>query len=317
MKNKLICKTWLLCVLTLCTLQLAKAQKFTLPVLPDTQVEVDVKPQMLYSQLRWIAANQKKLNIPIVLHVGDIVNYDNWDHWKRASKIFEVLDSAKVPYALTLGNHDTEAVGEHNGGAAPGNVNANLRKTTKFNTSFPVSRFTAQVGRYEPNKSDNAFYTFKAGGLKWLVLTLEFCARQGPVDWANTVIEKYPKHNVIILTHYHLTTAGVINQTNAGYGDLTNQAIYDQMIKKHQNVLMVLSGHVVTTAHRTDVGDKGNTIYQLLQNYQSFDAGGGYIRLLDIDTKAGTLSASMYSPFYNITKDDESKFSITGIKFIK
>jgi len=203
MKTKLILKIALLWLLAIGTLQIAQAQKFTLPVLPDTQVEVDVKPQMLYSQLRWITTNQKKLNIPIVLHVGDIVNYDNWEHWKRASKIFEVLDSASVPYALTLGNHDTEAVGEHNGGAAPGNVNANLRKTTKFNTSFPVKRFTAQVGRYEPNKSDNAFYTFKAGGLKWLVIALEFCARQGPVDWANTGIEKYPKYNVIILTHSH------------------------------------------------------------------------------------------------------------------
>jgi hypothetical protein len=317
MKNTFIGKVLLLWLFTQSTLQVAKAQKFTLPVLPDTQVEVDVKPEMLYSQLRWIATNQKNLNIPIVLHVGDIVNYDNWDHWKRASKIFEVLDSAKVPYALTLGNHDTEAVGEHSGSAAPGDVNANLRKTTKFNTSFPVTRFTAQAGRYEPNKSDNAFYTYKAGGLKWLVITLEFCARQGPVNWANKVIEKYPRHNVIILTHFHLTSKGDINQTNAGYGDLTNQAIYDQMIKKHKNVLFVLSGHVVTTAHRTDVGDQGNTIYQLLQNYQSFDAGGGYIRLLEIDPKAGTLSASMYSPFYDITKNDESKFTISGIKFIK
>ena len=134
---------------------------------------------------------------------------------------------------------------------------------------------------------------------------------------ANTVIDKYPKHNVIILTHYHLTPKGEINQTNAGYGDLTNQAIYDQMIKKHQNVLLVLSGHVVTSAHRTDVGDKGNTIYQLLQNYQSLDYGGGFIRLLEIDPKAGTLSASMYSPYYKITKEDESKFSLSGLKFIK
>jgi hypothetical protein len=317
MKHKLITRIVLICLLSQVGLSVAHAQRFTIPVLPDTQVEVDARPEMLYSQLRWIATNKKASKIPIVLHVGDVVNYDNWEHWERASKIFKVLDSAKVPYALALGNHDTEAVGVHNGGAAPGNVNANLRKTTKFNTCFPVKRFSAQVGRYEPNKSDNSFYTFKAGGLNWLVVTLEFCARQGPVDWANTVIDKYPKHNVIILTHYHLTPKGEINQTNAGYGDLTSQAIYDQMIKKHHNILFVLSGHVVTSAHRTDVGDKGNTIYQLLQNYQSLDYGGGYIRLLEIDPKAGTLSASMYSPFYNITKNDESKFSISGIKFIK
>lgn len=293
------------------------AEPFTLPVLPDTQVEVNIKPEMLHSQLAWIVKNQQALKIPIVLHVGDIVDWNNVKHWETASSAFKVLDEAKIPYALAVGNHDTAAVGEFSGSAAPGNVNANLRITDKFNSYFPVSRFTAQKGRYETDKSDNAYYTFEAGGLNWLVLTLEFCARQGPVDWANTILPQFPKHNVIILTHFHLNSKGEINQNNAGYGNLTTQSVYDQFIKKHANVVLVLSGHVDSSAHRTDQGEKGNTIYQILQDYQTQDAGGGYIRLLDIDTEAGTIAARMYSPFYDKTNDDASKFSLTGIKFIK
>jgi hypothetical protein len=295
----------------------AFAEPFTLPVLPDTQVEVNRKPEMIESQLAWLVKNAAPMKMPIVLHVGDIVDFHNDMQWTRASTEFKVLDDAKIPYALAVGNHDTAAVGENSGSAAPGNVNANLRNTTKFNTYFPVARFTAQKGRYEEGKSDNAYYTFEAGGLKWLVLTLEFCARQGPVDWANEVIPKFPDHNVIILTHFHLTSKGEINQTNAGYGNLTSQSIFDQMIKKHPNVVLVLSGHVDTSAWRTDPGEKGNTIYQILQDYQGEDAGGGYIRLLDIDPDAGTIKARMYSPFYDKTKDDKSKFEITGIKFIR
>jgi hypothetical protein len=153
--------------------------------------------------------------------------------------------------------------------------------------------------------------------VKFLVLTLEFCARQGPVDWANTVLAAYPKTNAIILTHYHLNPNGEINPTNAGYGNLTSQSVYDQMIKKHPNVLMVLSGHVDSSAHRTDIGEGGNTIYQMLQDYQTTDGGGGYIRLLEIDPDAGTIKAKMYSPFYDKTKDDQSQFSFEGVKFIK
>lgn len=297
--------------------KLASAHPFTLPVLPDTQVAVKARPEMLNSQVNWLAQHKKPLRIPIVLHVGDIVDFNNFDHWERASRAFQVLDEAKVPYALAVGNHDTAAVGQFSGSAAPGNVNANLRNTAKFNAYFPVSRFPAQRGRYIPDKSDNAYYTFRAGGLKWLVVTLEFCARPGPVDWANTVLASHPNHNVIILTHFHLTSNGQINQNNAGYGDLTCQAIYDRMIKKHANVLMVLSGHVVTSARRTDVGEKGNTIYQILQDYQSQDSGGGYIRLFDIDTNQGTIAARMYSPFYNKTKEDASQFSFSGVKFIR
>jgi len=297
-------------------IQLATAQKFVLPVLPDTQIEVRAKPEMFFSQLNWLVQKKDSLKIPIVLHVGDIVDYDNISHYETASKGFKILDSARVAFALAVGNHDTEAVGENSGSAAPGNVNQNLRKTTKFNSYFPVSRFTLQKGRYEENKSDNAYYTFKAGKLKWLVLTLEFCARQGPVDWANKVIAANPKHNVIILTHFHLTSKGEINHTNAGYGDLTTQAIFDQMIKKHENVRMVLSGHVVTSAHRVDKGEKGNNIYQVLQDYQSIDSGGGYIRLLEIDPKAKTISGKMYSPYYKIEKNDASSFSFKDVDFL-
>jgi len=226
------------------------------------------------------------------------------------------LDNARVPYAITLGNHDTGAVGEHSGSAAPGNVNANLRNTDRFNTYFPVKRFTAQKGRFEKNKSDNAFYTFKAGGMNWLVLTLEFCSRPAPVEWAIQVISKHPKHNVIILTHYHLNAKGIIGQDNAGYGDLSPQEVYDQLIKQSANVRIVLSGHTGSSVHRDDIGLKGNHIYQILQDYQGEDNGGGFIRLLEIDPGSKTMSAKMYSPFYNRTKTDSSQFLFTGVDFV-
>jgi hypothetical protein len=292
------------------------AQKFVLPVFPDTQVEVNQKPEMFYSQVNWLKQSKDSLNFPMVLHVGDIVDYNNFEHWDKASEGFDILDRSGLPYALALGNHDTYAVGEHSGSAAPGDVNANLRITTKFNDYFPVSRFTHQRGRYEEGKSDNAYYTFRAGGLYWMVVSLEFEARQGPIDWANKVIAEHPSYNVIIITHFHLTTKGTINQTNAGYGNLTNQAIYDQLIKVQPNILMVLSGHVGTSAWRIDEGVKGNKIYQVLQDYQGQDAGGGYLRLLDIDSKAGTIGAKMYSPYYKITKTDSSQFSFNDVTFI-
>jgi len=305
-----------LAVVAILIFQSVQAQKFVIGILPDTQVEVNVRPEMLISQMNWLAAKRDSLNMPIVLHVGDIVDFNNVIHYERASAGFKILDDAKVPYAVCLGNHDTDAVGENTGSAAPGNTNTNLRITGKFNTYFPVLRFTAQKGRFEENKSDNAYYVFEAGGLKWLVVSLEFCARPAPVDWANTVIPKYPDHNVIILTHLHLTGAGIIDQRNAGYGDLSPQQIFDRMIKKHSNIRFVFSGHTGTSVYRVDAGENGNEIYQILQDYQGQDSGGGYIRLVEIDPKAGTIDCKMYSPFYNLTKTDYSKFSLTGVEFV-
>lgn len=289
-----------------------QAQKFVIPVLPDTQNEVRHKPAMFMSQMQWIAAEKDSLNIPFVLHVGDVVDSNNDVEFERASKGFLILDKAKIPYAIAVGNHDTDRASKE-----VGDANDNLRTTKLFNSYFPVKRFKSQKGRFEKNKSDNALYTFKAGGLKWLVMTLEFCARQEVVDWANKILPKYPGYNVIVLTHYFLNGKGEIAPNNSGYGDLTCQSIYDQLIKKHANIRMVICGHTGSSTWRDDVGDHGNHIYEILQDYQGEDNGGGYMRLLEIDPQAGTISAKMYSPVYNKTRDDYSKFSFSGVKFVR
>ncbi|MBW8332313.1 MAG: metallophosphoesterase [Prolixibacteraceae bacterium] len=291
------------------------AQKFTIPVMPDTQGEVGDKPEMLISQLKWIVDKKDSLNIPFVLHVGDIVNFDNHGHWQTASDCFKILDDAKMPYVLCLGNHDTEAVGENTGSAAPGNVNLNLRKTTKFNTYFPVSRLMGQQGRFEEGKSDNAYYTFKAGGLDWMIVSLEFCARLSPVRWANKVVADHPNHNVIILTHYHLNGSGDISERNAGYGDLSPYEIYDMLIKKHPNILMVLSGHTGNSTFRNDRGENGNRIYQILTDYQNENHGDGYLRLLDINPERRYMLGKVYSP-YNGKDKCEALIRFMGVNFI-
>ena len=304
-------------LLLLITCQPAFGGKFLIPVLPDTQCEVSANPAMFTSQLNWIVANRAASNIAFVLHVGDIINWDTADHqmWITASNGFRALDNAAIPYVLAVGNHDTAAV-TNGGGAAPGSAHTNVRITTQFNSFFPVSRFPAQRGRYESTKSDNAWYTFEAGGLHWLVLSLEFCARQAPVDWAKTVLASHTNYNAIVVTHFHLASNGTINQSNAGYGDLSPQQIYDQLISQYPNVRLVLSGHVDSSAWRNDPGVNGNRIYQLLQDYQSTDNGAGYMRLLEIDTTARTISARMFSPYYNLTKTNSSLFSFSNVAFV-
>ncbi len=290
--------------------------KFTIPILPDTQEAVSGRQDMFFSQMNWLAKAKDSLKFPIVLHVGDLVNFDTITHFETASKGYMILDKAKLPYVIALGNHDTEAVLPDNGSAAPGNVNANLRKTFKFNRYFPVSRFTLQKGRFEEGKSDNSYYTFNAGRKKWLVIALEFCAREGAAQWMDQVMKSHPNHNVIVVTHYHLNPKGDIAASNAGYGDMKVIDIFNKYIKPNKNAFMVVSGHVCYSAHRVDNGEYGNPIYQLLQNYQCKDDGGGYIRLLEIDTKKKTIHAKMYSPYYNNTLNDESVFTIENVKFV-
>ena len=296
--------------------QTARAQKFTLAVFPDTQTAVNYRPAMLTSQVRWIVGNAPKRNIKFVLHVGDLVDWHDDYQWKVADEGMAVLDRAGIPYAIAVGNHDTAAV-DVGGSAAPGNVRANLRDTTHFNHHFPPQRFRAQQGRMDEGRSDNSWHTFEAGGLDWLVLVLELWPRQHAIDWAQGVVTAHPNHNVIVLTHMHVDGRGNLPANHGGYGDTGPQHLFDTLLSQHPNILLVLSGHVGTTAWRDDAGVHGNRVYQLLQNYQGQDRGGGFLRLLEIDPAQGRIDAYMYSPYYDTRKDDHSRFSFESVKFIR
>lgn len=296
----------------------ARAEKFTLVVLPDTQIAVRARPELTHSQMEWIVSNRAARNIPFVLHVGDVVDWDTpeLEQWVTASACFERLDEARIPYAIAVGNHDTAAV-QPGGAAAPGDVRANLRVTDSFNRFFPVGRFTAQGGRMEAGKSDNAWYAFRAGGVDWLVVALELWARPAPVEWANGIVAAHPHHNVIVLTHSHLNSRGEIETRNGGYGDQSPRHIYEHFVAKHANVRFVFSGHVGDSAWREDLGEHGNRIIQILQCYQNRDAGGAYLRLVEIDPEAGTVEASMYSPFHDKAPDDGSGFSFDQVNLVR
>src|SRR5690606_35065800 len=151
------------------------------------------------------------------------------EQYARASGAFELLDAAKMPYVLTIGNHDSAAVKE-GGSAAPGNVNLNLRNTATFNEYFPLSRFPLLQGTYEPGKIDTAYPTFRPGGVDWLVINLELWARTGPLDWAASVVEAHPHHNVIVLTHALTTARNEIQPNNGGYGDNKVETILDRLV---------------------------------------------------------------------------------------
>lgn len=316
MRTKLNWNITFLCTLLFFSSNMVSAQKFTIPVFPDTQEAVSGKRGIFFSQLEWITSRADSLKAPMALHVGDLVNFDNFDQWELASVGMRILDRTNLPYAISLGNHDTGAVGMFSGSAAPGNVNVNLRNTHKFNYFFPVNRFPLQKGRFEKDKSDNSYYIFEAGNVKWIVVSLEFCAREAAAQWMDKVLKEHPDYNAIILTHYHLNPRGDISQNNAGYGDMKVIDIFEQYIKPNKNVLLVLSGHVPGSAWRVDQGPEGNNIYQILQNFQNREEG--YLRLLEIDTEKGTISAKLYSPYLNKTRDDErSAFSFSDVKFIR
>lgn len=317
---------WALLLVLLCSGQ--KKTSFMMVLLPDTQNYSAGYPEIFKSQTAWIAKNAD--DISFVLHQGDITNNNTEQQWKNAVGAFNMIDS-KVPYTFVLGNHD---IGD--------NGKANVRNTDLFNRFLPYekySRMTSFGGAYESGKMDNTWHAFRAGRLNWLILSLEFGPRNKVLDWAASVIEAHPKHRIIINTHAYMYS----DDTRMGKGkahkwlpkdyglgkDTGSEAVNDgeqmweKLIKKYPNIILVLSGHVLNDGTGTLVseGVQGNKVYQMLANYQSGvegseKGGNGFLRMIYIDTKASTISVKTYSPYLNEYKTDPSQqFTFKNVKF--
>ncbi|KAF1022499.1 MAG: hypothetical protein GAK30_01086 [Paracidovorax wautersii] len=94
--------------------------RFALAVLPDTQfysryATLDENNQYMrrygsepfMAQTYFTASNAEDLNIPFLIHLGDVVDQVRKpDQWKVADQAMRVLETAKVPYSILAGNHD-------------------------------------------------------------------------------------------------------------------------------------------------------------------------------------------------------------------
>ena len=99
--------------------------------------------------------------------------------------------------------------------------------------------------------------------------------------------------------------------------------LWDKLIKKHPNIMMVFSGHVLKSGVGTLVstGDHNNKVYQMLANYQkgvnnSKNGGDGYLRIIRVDRNKSEISVKTYSPWLNKYKNDsEHEFTFSNVTF--
>ena len=268
---------------------------------PDTQQEVlRSSDGRFVNRTQWLVANRAKLDLRFVTHTGDVVNWDTPDHsqYAVARNAFNVLNSAGIPYSLSIGNHDSQATGV--GGAArdASRSHALQRDTSVFN-AYLNRQATDLAGAYQAGKVDNTFHIFSAGGKGWLVLNLELWPRPAVVAWAEQVVKTHPKLNVIVVTHSYLSATGSVVNDNGGYGDTSPQYLYTHLVGKYANVKMVFSGHTGQAGHWAARGAHGNRIDYFLTTIHSTTTNP--IRLVKINTKTGTVTSRVYSPWTKAT----------------
>jgi hypothetical protein len=292
-------------------------QPFTLVALPDSQCytrEFSGGARDIFTaQTQWIANHKDASNIVFVLHEGDITDGNSAPEWTNATTSIGLLDGV-VPYALAVGNHDG-LVGSQN-------------QTAPFNQFFPVSRFQNLPtfgGVFESNRMDNCFHLFTAGGLDWLVFSLEYGPRNEVLTWANQVATNYPNRRVIVLTHAHIYSDNTLHGSSTnhlwlptGDGRANNGTnVWEKFLRHHANMAFVFNGHMLNsgTGRLVGVADHGNQVFQMLANYQmNAFGGGGFLRIIQFFPDQDKMSVKTYSPFLGSwLTDTNNQFAYTNL----
>jgi len=292
----------------------AKASPFTLAVIPDTQQEVLAPGDTrMRDRSRWLAKQSRARDLKYVMHTGDLVNWGWLDpqQYAVASAAMKPLERRGIPYAIAPGNHDTRAVGWNGAGGYGGDAYVKnpeclqrlgaqecsttrlVRRTDELNAAFPTERLGRVTGAFEPGKIDNVYSTFRGGGLRWLVLTLELWPRTEAVEWARQVVASHPRHNVVVSTHSYLDAANQIS-ASAEYGTNSPRYLFDQLISAFPNIKMVFSGHTGVAGYREDRGVAGNKIASFLGTFHS--PSSNPVRVVRIDPRRNQVTSRFTAP---------------------
>ena len=252
---------------------------YTFVAIPDPQIIPEVHESLLHYQADWILENYEARKINNVMVLGDNTNLNDLAkdyEYKIVMEQYERLNG-KVPWTTIPGNHDYD------------NQCKTDKSLTKYNKAFSyekLSTYTYFGGVFEQNHTENAYWFIEGGGVKWLLLTLEFGPGDDVLEWANQVVSNYPDRRVIVTTHSYLGADGepqVRYQEGAAssYGFVKNVSINDadlmweKFLRKHKNIFMVIGGHIICDdiMLHFNVGDYGNVVTEMLVDTQELTKG--------------------------------------------
>jgi hypothetical protein len=277
--------------------QALAAENFTIVMLPDTQYASESWPEVFRAQMAWVDAQQTASNIRYVLHVGDVVdNSDQVAQWNN-SKSAMGLPTDDVPYIIGPGNHDLDST--------------TTRAATRYNTHYPRGTFTALPtfgGTYPATANDNAYHTFTAGGVDWLVIAMKYAPSAAEITWANQVVSAHPNHSAILVTHAY---------QNGTTKDTNGNNLWTNLVSKHANFRFTFSGHYVNAGVITQQGVNGNTVHQIQADYQNSTSRdpNSYLRVMTYNATTDSLDVKTYSPFLNrYMTDAKNQFVLNNIR---
>ena len=248
-----------------------------------------------------------------------------------AVKGFERI-AGKLPFSVVPGNHDYDAVWV-DAANTPDPDNAALPEGIRhfgglegfrsaFSDQSPFFRDQPWYIASNDGGADSA-QVFTAGQCKLLHIGLQYDAPDSSLAWARRVIRQNPGLPTIITTHKYTgrdgrrAVGGPLDMSLIDPQDNNPQMVWDEFISQHDQIFLVLSGHIGGQGHGVDYNDSGKEVHQILSDFQPrwraariADpqgrhagkplTGDGWLRLLsfDLDSAQPRISVRTYSTHF-------------------
>lgn len=77
----------------------------------------------------------------------------------------------------------------------------------------------------------------------------------------------------------------------------SGEEIWQKFVRRHENIFMVVCGHITGQAKLTSMNDAGKPVHQILTDFQRRERGGnGYLRTLTFVPSRDEIEVETYSP---------------------
>jgi hypothetical protein len=131
-----------------------------------------------------------------------------------------------------------------------------------------------------------------------LIVGLQWNPTPLMLQWADNVLHRHSYISAVVFTHEYLDKNGQRSEMG--------EKIWQELISKHDNIILVLNGHFRNFSGNIYKIDTlgGHPVYQCLSNYQHLDNGGdGWLRIYTINDEQ--IDVQAYSPYLKQYKQDE------------
>ena len=278
---------------------------YTLVVIPDTQDQVLLNPEVSKQVANYVVENKQELNIIGAFAMGDHTQNNTPMEWEWIYEAFSVFED-QILYMPVIGNHDYPSLS---------GKGSEIRDGEMFNKYWSYEFLSKQEGFggvFEEGRTDNYYVYMTDGKVEYIVIATEFAPRDEVLEWVNIVLKNNADKKAIIITHCGLKADGTIvgqdgKPSNAGYGFVngtTCTEMYDlwlRVVKRNENVTYVIGGHVGGIGfdqYENDFGEKVSFVVCDGSQVPSMPSGlglTGFVRYND----DGSSIYYIYSPTYD------------------